>query len=292
MAREFHRVLREMGEVVSAANSPGVAWPEIMACLERAVGFDSGFIATTPGPTKASHGAILGHDEAMLRNNVGAYLARLRPSEVSQYLNRARRDSEVWSTQRRHDLAFRYPILSPERARHMLVRVSTHRGQLLGINLERARGCAAFRDEDLALVDAVAPLIQLVEVLAPAPAGAPDLVGLWGLTRREADVAALVVRGLQNHEVAQLLGLSSNTVRNALVRIFEKAHATTRAELTFLAHQREHCAAPVRDARALSEDGVLTFARVVWELSEAAARAPGPARPQRPGLIYSGPELA
>jgi hypothetical protein len=45
---------------------------------------------------------------------------------------------------------------------------------------------------------------------------------------------------MRNAEIARLLGLALNTVRNYLAEIFRKAHVTTRAELAFAVagHQR------------------------------------------------------
>lgn len=51
------------------------------------------------------------------------------------------------------------------------------------------------------------------------------------LSPREREVAELVARGLQNTEIAHVLGTSPATVRNQLHAIFRKLHVTTRAEL-------------------------------------------------------------
>jgi DNA-binding CsgD family transcriptional regulator len=55
----------------------------------------------------------------------------------------------------------------------------------------------------------------------------------WGLTKREQDVARLVARGFRNGEIASILRLSPNTVRNHIVSTFRKADVSTRAELVF-----------------------------------------------------------
>ncbi|GAB3475962.1 response regulator [Nocardiopsis coralliicola] len=51
-----------------------------------------------------------------------------------------------------------------------------------------------------------------------------------GLTEREQEVLAAVVRGLNNKAVSQELFLTEKTVKNHLNRIFRKLHVTTRAE--------------------------------------------------------------
>lgn len=51
------------------------------------------------------------------------------------------------------------------------------------------------------------------------------------LTRREEEIARLVAIGRTNGEIAAQLGLAQSTVKNRLVRIFDKLGVNTRAEL-------------------------------------------------------------
>jgi DNA-binding CsgD family transcriptional regulator len=55
------------------------------------------------------------------------------------------------------------------------------------------------------------------------------------LSVKERQVTALVVRGLANREIAALLRVSPNTVRNQLAAVFRKLDVSTRAELVFVA---------------------------------------------------------
>ena len=62
----------------------------------------------------------------------------------------------------------------------------------------------------------------------------PNLVNALGsklLSRREEDVVALLVEGLQNREIAQTLNLSEHTVKNYLFRIYDKLGISSRTEL-------------------------------------------------------------
>lgn len=51
------------------------------------------------------------------------------------------------------------------------------------------------------------------------------------LTRRESEVLGLVAHGLSNHEIADHLSLSVNTVRTHLQSLSVKLHASTRARM-------------------------------------------------------------
>ena len=61
----------------------------------------------------------------------------------------------------------------------------------------------------------------------------PDLTDrvLTVLSPRERLVASLIAEGMSNREVAGSLGLSENTIRQYLVRIFRKVGVATRVEL-------------------------------------------------------------
>jgi len=52
-----------------------------------------------------------------------------------------------------------------------------------------------------------------------------------GLTRREREIVEKLRTGLTNREIGRALGISTNTVRNTLARLFEKVGVSTRSEL-------------------------------------------------------------
>lgn len=51
------------------------------------------------------------------------------------------------------------------------------------------------------------------------------------LTRREREIVQHLRAGLTNREIGRVLGISANTVRNTLARLFEKIGVSTRSEL-------------------------------------------------------------
>jgi DNA-binding CsgD family transcriptional regulator len=61
------------------------------------------------------------------------------------------------------------------------------------------------------------------EVMVPAPSD--------GLTQREREVALLVADGLRSREVAERLGIASQTVKSHLKTIFDKLGVRNRVEL-------------------------------------------------------------
>lgn len=278
----------ELAEIALSVEPPSVTWPLIMASLEGMIGFDSGFIASTPGTAASAGGAIFGHDEAALRAQIGPYLTQVTPDEIRQYTNRARSDHEIWSARRRSEMSELYDPLNPARAKHMLVRVSWRKGVLLGFNLERRS--RPFDESELRLIDAVAPVIQLVDALSERESAATQAFSWaaeWRLTRRETDVTELALCGLQNPEIAGVLGLSVFRVRNILSDVFPKAGASTRTELAFLAQRSVVAGASVRSTP--DRDGVTNFFERVRAAVAVSGSVSGRTRVERPGHVYASP---
>ncbi len=71
------------------------------------------------------------------------------------------------------------------------------------------------------------PLPEPVQLGPEAPAAAPA----DGLTQREREVALLVADGLRSREVAERLGIASQTVKSHLKTIFDKLGVRNRVEL-------------------------------------------------------------
>lgn len=70
--------------------------------------------------------------------------------------------------------------------------------------------------------------------------GRPDKVpaGLADLTPREIEVLGLMCQGLSNKEIVKKLGVTQNTVRNHIARIYEKADVHDRAGAVVWARER------------------------------------------------------
>ncbi len=79
---------------------------------------------------------------------------------------------------------------------------------------------------------------QLLDQFArlPVPAAAPATRHLDGLTGREAEVLALVTRGLSNAEAAAELGVTEATVKTHVHHLLTKLGARDRVQLVILAY--------------------------------------------------------
>ena len=68
---------------------------------------------------------------------------------------------------------------------------------------------------------------SLWKPVAP-PAGNPAAIASLGITPREIEVLGLLAAGQSNKEIARVLGVSPNTVKTHLLRLFAKLDVTTR----------------------------------------------------------------
>jgi len=76
----------------------------------------------------------------------------------------------------------------------------------------------------------------LIEALSSVPqARVIDAKGEGILTPREEQVLGLVAEGIANREVAHQLGIKENTVKRALLRIYDKLGVSNRVEVVLYA---------------------------------------------------------
>lgn len=78
---------------------------------------------------------------------------------------------------------------------------------------------------------------SLWRVAPAAPPGNPAAIASLGLTPREVEVLGLIAAGQSNKEIARALGVSPNTVKTHLARLFDKLAASSRTAATARARE-------------------------------------------------------
>ena len=75
-----------------------------------------------------------------------------------------------------------------------------------------------------------ASLVQLVRDVMAAAEPVAEPIADWTLTARQHEVLALVVQGKSNRDIAEIMGLSENTVKVHLAAIFRALGVSSRTE--------------------------------------------------------------
>jgi DNA-binding NarL/FixJ family response regulator len=89
----------------------------------------------------------------------------------------------------------------------------------------------------------------LLEALSNAPVtSVVDARGDELLSRREQEVVRWMADGLSNREIAKEMGLSENTVKNYVYRIFNKLGVSNRVEVVMYAASQRPNVTPRRTA--------------------------------------------
>jgi DNA-binding CsgD family transcriptional regulator len=144
-------------------------------------------------------------------------------------------DTDIVPARDRERLPLYTEILRPSGVRTFLACNAVFRGQMTSaIALCRHGQGARFDTADVERMRPVTRALGLVEVafMARTSNAPPEEAQLLAdLSTREAEVAQMLARGLQNKEIAALLGTSPDTVRKQTIRIYEKMHVEGRVQL-------------------------------------------------------------
>jgi DNA-binding CsgD family transcriptional regulator len=230
----------EIAAAVADASHAGELGQQIMTALERMVGCDLGSImSAVPGEDWAIIGEIA--DNRPLQKNYWRYVGEMSSDEVRQLAGSFSLATEVFQPQRRQRLSVFREFLDPRGLKEILTRNWFSDGRVWAVGLTRTR--PSFSDRDIARLNAILPHVRAaLRARSWFPHTDCDSYlragegGSWDLTPAQERTISLVVRGLTNKEIAGLLGISPNTVRNTLVEVFKKVGVTRRSELAFIVH--------------------------------------------------------
>jgi DNA-binding CsgD family transcriptional regulator len=214
---------------------------QCFAYLKPLVGFDTACSVWSSHDGTVRNVSALEYSEAQLAREFPRYMSELSPTELLGFAaERPALDVQVLTPRRRERLTVYRELLAPLGVSEFVTNVWHSRFGVFGFHFARTAPMRPFRAPQLARLAQIVPSMKLGQALLAseerAAGRAPSDVAwitAWGLSVRERETAALVARGFRNAEVAALLRISANTVRNHLVSIFRKADVSTRAELAF-----------------------------------------------------------
>lgn len=236
---EERLVWRACGDIVEALASsatPAEVGREIVAAVARVVPCEfAGVLAASPG----SSWSIVGQKENLesLRQRHWQYFQEMTAEELARIGERFSIDTDIFGAARRERMSVYDDFVRPNRQSGFVTRYWLTDGRLWGMGM--ARSGSSFSSCECARLDALFPHLRAAmragEWFASAARDpSVDGSGRWSLTPAEQRTMSLIVRGLTNGETARVLGVSPNTVRNTLARIFQKVGVSSRSELAFV----------------------------------------------------------
>jgi DNA-binding CsgD family transcriptional regulator len=209
--------------------------------LKPILGFDTACSVWSGHDGTVRHVTALEYEEARLLRDFPRYMSELLPRELLGFAaERPALDVNVIASQRRARLTVYRELLDPFGVSVFVTNVWHCRYGVFGYHFGRIGRSPPFRGERLTRLHQLAPVMKLAQALLTsdscqtAPNAREWWSAEWSLSPRERDISALVARGFRNAEIAALLRISPNTVRNHLASVFRKADVSTRAELVFV----------------------------------------------------------
>ena len=231
-----------VSEMALSARSLAEFEQGFFAYLRPIVGFDAvcSVWSGSDGAVRAVTAPEYG--EARMREEFPRYMSELSPGELLGFAaEQPAVDLDVVSRRRREHLSVYRELLTPLRVSVFVTNVWHSRFGVFGFHFARTGIARRFRDSELRRLERILPTMKLAQALLasdadagePVPGARDRWTAEWCLSPREQEVARLVARGFRNAEIASILRLSSNTVRNYIVSVFRKADVSNRAELVF-----------------------------------------------------------
>lgn len=234
--RVVWRACAEIVEALASSRTAAEVGQAVLAAVARIVPCEfAAILAAQPGASWS----LIGHkeDQEILRQRQWHYAQEMTEAELAQIGTRFSVDSEIFGAERRERMSVYSDFMRPNRQSGFVTRYWLTDGRLWGMGL--SRGGSSFSSSECARLDALFPHLRAAmragRWFASAAGDAPiDGAARWSLTAAEERITSLIVRGLTNGEAASVLGVSQNTVRNALAKIFKKVGVASRSELVFV----------------------------------------------------------
>jgi DNA-binding CsgD family transcriptional regulator len=210
-------------------------------CLRRTVPYDRIFMHATNGYA-AGHVTAIGWYADDVGVSLCRYISQMHDAELAIPFRTTCHMETVFEPSRQQELAIFREQAIPHGIVSTLWRMWGCPTGVSSLVLGRQRPASSIH-RDLWRLERLIPVIRASEALLLSVAFArsrhDQQSERYHLTKQERAVVALVVRGLGNSEIAGLLGISPNTVRNQMASIFTKVAVSTRSELVFVMTSEE-----------------------------------------------------
>jgi DNA-binding CsgD family transcriptional regulator len=275
------RLLSDVAEIGLSATSTGHFERQLLERLIEHLGADGGCVHVTD-----AHGRTTIESVGHSKPKEVALVTALNELEADELVRRALAETvRVSPNDSRYDRLSWFHAYRRIKAYSVIGRLLATDALVMGVSLSRSI-LSPFSDRDVETLDAVFPVMKIGEELQRrrASSSQTDADTELGLGGRESQITELVCKGLQNPEIAQVLGISPNTVRNNLVNVFRKLGVTTRSELVMICTGTEARRGPARLADGLKRrdnpargliSTALGWTKLASESPRRVSRSPG-----------------
>jgi len=236
-------LIRDLAEIAMAVDGAEAFRYHALDRIIKEVGADAGSycgVGEDPGGMSA---ALIGTVTPIAQLVRG--VREIAPEEIHRSLApRAQEDADLVSAERRDRLYLYREYLAAFGITRFAIRGWRSGDHICWLSLARSgpHDRRRFMARAVSILDVCFPIVALGErahtqcpshMAQPSPNARPCEIS-DRLTACEAKVVGFLERGLTNREIASLLGLSPNTVRNRVASAFKRTGASRRAELVYL----------------------------------------------------------
>jgi DNA-binding CsgD family transcriptional regulator len=227
--------ISEIADLAALAETRRAFRDEVMRRLHETVGFDGGWFHTLDPSLPLTTGCWDALDMTYIeraRAGWGEYAPQLiRLLDAMSASRGVALDTDVYNARQRDRHPFFVDIVRPLAMNHMLWTSLRLGGQdMATIGLARADAGRGFSRRSQEVLRELAPALALAESLLQLRAAAPPPDGDPALTPKEREILELFEHGASYQDVARMLQISINTVRDHVRHIYEKLHVTSKVE--------------------------------------------------------------
>jgi DNA-binding CsgD family transcriptional regulator len=232
--------IAEIADLAALAKSRRAFRDEIMRRIRETVGYDGGWFHTLDPSLPLETGCwdtveMINVERARAGwDFYGPLLLRLR--NAMSVSHGVAQDSDVYDARQRERNRWFVDIVGPLRWKHVLwTEVQLGGRELSVIGLARGDAGRRFSGAIQELLRQLAPGLALAESLLQLRSNTPpELESATNddpaLTPKESEVLELFEHGASYQDVARMLQISINTVRDHVRKIYEKLHVTSKVE--------------------------------------------------------------
>lgn len=234
------KAVADLTDLTRHAASEATLRTGVAAILKMLVANETvGLLTATVGhPFQAT---VLGGEAEPLASNGWRYALEMPRQVIEQFSVSFTRAHDLFDSRARSQLACEREYFTPKGLGVVVARIWSVDSQCFTAGL--CRQGVDFSDDEVRLLESIFPHLAVAmrmsqQLASDVESNFTAFCENYDLSHRQREIAQLIARGLRNSEIATLLQLTPNTVRNYIAEVFRRTKVSNRAEMTFLMSSR------------------------------------------------------